>query len=184
MRISPALGGKAAVKSLAEAIAFNEQHAAEEMPYFGQELFRKAEAKGPLTDKEYLDALAKCRELSREKGIDAVMDKHRLDAVLAPTGGPAWVTDCVNGDHFGGGCSTLPRGGGLSTHHGAGGIRPRTAGGRLVLRPGMERAGPDPAGLRLRASHAPPAPASLPPHRPDLTARHQGPSVHLKSGLP
>ena len=103
-----ALGAKAKVKSLAEAIAFNEQHAAEEMPYFGQELFKKAEAKGPLTDKEYLDALAKCRELSREKGIDAVMDKHRLDAVLAPTGGPAWVTDCVNGDHFGGGCSTLP----------------------------------------------------------------------------
>jgi amidase len=102
------LGGKAPVKSLAEAIAFNEQHAAEEMPYFGQELFRKAEAKGPLTDQEYVDALAKCGELAREKGIDAVMDKHRLDAVLAPTGGPAWVTDCVNGDHFGGGCSTLP----------------------------------------------------------------------------
>jgi amidase len=100
------LGAGAPVKSLADVIAFNEAHHAEEMPFFGQELFVKAEAKGPLTDKTYLDALEKCRRLSRREGLDAVMDEHQLDAIVAPTGGPAWVTDCVNGDHFGGGSST------------------------------------------------------------------------------
>lgn len=100
------LGPKAPVKSLAEIIAFNEAHTAEEMKYFGQELFVKAEAKGPLTDKAYLDALEKCRRLSRVEGIDALMEEHRLDAIVAPTGGPAWLTDCVTGDHFGGGSST------------------------------------------------------------------------------
>jgi amidase len=99
-------GPKATVKTLADVIAFNETHSAEEMPFFGQELFVKAEAKGPLTDKAYLDALEKCRRLSRAEGIDALMDEHALDAIVAPTGGPAWVTDCVNGDHFGGGSST------------------------------------------------------------------------------
>ncbi len=100
-----ALGPKAPVKTLADVIAFNEAHSAEEMPYFGQDLFLKAEAKGPLTDKAYLKALAKNRRLSRAQGIDAIMDKQRLDAIVAPTGGPAWVTDHVNGDHFGGGSS-------------------------------------------------------------------------------
>jgi amidase len=100
------LGPKAPVKTLAEVIAFNEAHAGEEMPYFGQEQFLKAQAKGPLTDKVYLDALAKNRRLSRAEGIDAVMDQHRLDAIVAPTGGPAWLTDCLTGDHFGGGSST------------------------------------------------------------------------------
>jgi amidase len=102
------LGAKAPMKSLAEIIAFNEKHADREMPYFGQEIFLKAEAKGPLTEPEYLAALAQCRRLSREEGIDKVLAEHRLDAVAAPTGGPAWCTDLVNGDHFGGGCSTLP----------------------------------------------------------------------------
>ena len=101
-----ALGPKAPVKTLADVIAFNEAHAAEEMPYFGQEQFLKAQAKGPLTEKPYLDALEKNRRLSRAEGIDAVMDQHRLDAIVAPTGGPAWLTDCVTGDHFGGGSST------------------------------------------------------------------------------
>ncbi len=99
-------GPNAPVKTLADIIAFNESHSAEEMPFFGQELFVKAEAKGPLTDKAYIDALEKCRRLSRAEGIDALMDEHALDAIVAPTGGPAWVTDCVNGDHFGGGSST------------------------------------------------------------------------------
>jgi amidase len=102
------LGPRAPVKTLADVIAFNEAHRGEEMPYFGQELFLQAEAKGPLTDKAYLDALAKNRRLSRAEGIDAVMDRHRLDAIVAPTGGPAWLTDLVNGDHFGGGSSTAP----------------------------------------------------------------------------
>lgn len=101
-----ALGPKAPVKTLAEVIAFNEAHRKEEMPYFGQELFLKAQAKGPLTDKAYTDALEKNRRLSRAEGIDALMDQHKLDAVVAPTGGPAWLTDCVTGDHFSGGSST------------------------------------------------------------------------------
>jgi amidase len=100
-----ALGPRAPVKSLAEIIDFNEKYRDREMPYFGQELFIKAEAKGPLSSQEYLDALKKNRTLLREQGIDATMDKHRLDAILAPTGGPAWLTDLVNGDQSVGGSS-------------------------------------------------------------------------------
>ena len=103
-----ALGPAAPVKTLADVIAFNEAHRAEEMPYFGQELFLRAEEKGPLTTPAYLEALAKNHRLSRAEGIDAVMDAHRLDALVAPTGGPAWTTDLVNGDHFSGGSSTAP----------------------------------------------------------------------------
>jgi len=102
------LGPKATVKTLADVIAFNEAHRAEEMPYFGQDLFLKSQEKGPLTDKPYRDALSKCQRLSRKDGIDAVMGKQRLDAIVAPTGGPAWLTDHVVGDHFGGGSSTPP----------------------------------------------------------------------------
>src|SRR5262249_49227700 len=87
---------------------FNEQHREREMPYFGQELFRQAQAKGPLTDPAYRRALATCRRLSRAEGIDATLRKYRLAAIGAPTGGPAWVTDLLNGDHFTGGSSTLP----------------------------------------------------------------------------
>jgi amidase len=96
----------APVKTLSDVIAFNEAHRAEEMPYFGQELFIDAEAKGPLTDKAYVDALRKGQRLARSEGIDAVMDKHSLDAVVAPTAGPPWVVDLANGDHFTGGSST------------------------------------------------------------------------------
>jgi amidase len=102
------LGPRAPIKSLRDAIAFNEKHADREMPYFGQELFLKAEAKGDLSSREYQLALQKCRELARTRGIDAAMNRHRLDAIVAPTGGPAWLTDLINGDHFGGGCSTAP----------------------------------------------------------------------------
>jgi amidase len=101
-----ALGPAAPVKTLADVIAFNEAHRAEEMPYFGQELFLRAEEKGPLTTPAYREALEKNQRLSRTEGIDAVMDQHRLDALVAPTGGPAWTTDLVNGDHFSGGSST------------------------------------------------------------------------------
>jgi amidase len=100
------LGPRAPVKSLKEIIDFNEQYRDREMPYFGQDIMIKAQAKGPLTDKAYRDALAKNRRLSRKEGIDAVMDKNKLDALIAPTGGPAWPTDWVNGDHFTGGYST------------------------------------------------------------------------------
>jgi amidase len=76
------------------------------MPYFGQEIFAMAEKKGPLTSPEYLAALKKCRELSRDQGIDALLGQHRLDAFVAPTGSPAWTSDLLNGDHFTGGSST------------------------------------------------------------------------------
>jgi amidase len=99
------LGPSAPVRTLKDIIDFNDRNHAKEMPYFGQDLFLKAEAKGPLTEKEYLDALAKNRQLARTEGIDATMDKYHLDAIVAPTGGPAWITDLVNGDHVAGGSS-------------------------------------------------------------------------------
>jgi amidase len=100
------LGPSAPVHSLKEVIDFNERNRDREMPYFGQDLFIKAEAKGPLTEKKYRDALAKNQLLSRAQGIEFIMSKHRLDALIAPTGGPAWPTDWVNGDHFTGGYSS------------------------------------------------------------------------------
>ena len=99
------LGPNAPVHTLKDIIEFNERNREKEMLYFGQDLFIKAEEKGPLTEKEYLDALAKNRQLTRSEGIDALMDKHQLDAIVAPTGSPAWLTDLVNGDHAAGGSS-------------------------------------------------------------------------------
>jgi amidase len=93
------------VRTLADVIAFNDANRDREMPYFGQDLLLKAQEKGPLTDKEYLAAVAANRSLSREHGIDGVMDKFHLDALVAPTGGPAWLTDLANGDHAAGGSS-------------------------------------------------------------------------------
>lgn len=86
------------VRSLQDVIAFNEANAKREMPYFGQEIMLKAQAKGPLTEKAYTDALARNHQLSRTEGIDAVVGKFQLDAIVAPSGGPAWLTDLVNGD--------------------------------------------------------------------------------------
>ncbi len=100
------LGPGAPVRTLKDIIEFNERNREKEMPYFGQDLLLKAEAKGPLTEKEYVEAVAKNRQLSRTEGIDALLDKHQLDAIVAPTGGPAWLTDLVTGDHFGGGSSS------------------------------------------------------------------------------
>jgi amidase len=99
------LGHNAPVHTLKDIIDFNERNRQKEMPYFGQDLFVKAEAKGPLTDKAYLDALEKNHQLARTEGIDATMDKYHLDAMVAPTGGPAWITDLLNGDHVAGGSS-------------------------------------------------------------------------------
>lgn len=93
------------VKTLADVIAFNDKNRSKEMPYFGQDLFLKAQEKGPLTDKAYTDALKANHSLSRQHGIDGVMDKFHLDALVAPTGGPAWMTDLPNGDHAAGGSS-------------------------------------------------------------------------------
>jgi amidase len=95
----------AKIRTLKDAIEFNERDRLKEMPYFAQDVFIKAEAKGPLTSKEYTDALEANHRLSRAEGIDAVMDKNQLDAIMAPTAGPAWLSDLVNGDHAGGGSS-------------------------------------------------------------------------------
>ncbi len=96
------LGPDAPVKSLADVIAFNEKHRAEEMPYFGQDTFEKAQAKGRYTNQEYVDAVKDLLAIGRTNGIDATMSKYQLDALFAPTGGPAWVTDLVNGDNASG----------------------------------------------------------------------------------
>jgi amidase len=94
------------MKTLKDLIDFNDRHASEELPWFGQELFITAQEKGPLTSKEYLEALAKCRELSREKGIDAVMKEKKLDALVSITNGASWPIDLINGDRYTGGNSS------------------------------------------------------------------------------
>ncbi|HST07280.1 MAG TPA: amidase, partial [Gemmatimonadaceae bacterium] len=101
------LGPKAPVRTLADIIAFNDQHKDQEMPFFGQDIMLKAQAKGPLTEKAYVDALAKNLKRARDEGIEATMTKNNLDALITPTGGPAWLTDHVTGDHFAGGYSTM-----------------------------------------------------------------------------
>jgi len=101
------LGSASRMKTLADVIAFNDAHKETEMPYFGQETFIQAQEKGPLTDDAYIEALAHCRRLSRAEGVDVAFAKDKLDAIVAPTGGPAWLIDLVNGD-----CST---GGGNSS---------------------------------------------------------------------
>jgi amidase len=99
-------GGGDRPRTLKELIAWNERNRDREMPYFGQEIFVAAEAKGPLADEAYRKALEKNRRLARSEGIEAVLAEHRLDAVVAPTGGPAWLIDLVNGDSYSGGSSS------------------------------------------------------------------------------
>jgi amidase len=93
-------------RSLKDLIAFNEANRNREMSWFEQEIFHQAEEKGPLTDKAYNDALVNLKRIAGKEGIDATLQKHKLDAIIAPTGGPAWNTDWVNGDHFSGGSSS------------------------------------------------------------------------------
>lgn len=94
------------MKTLKDLIDFNDRNADREMPYFRQEIFHQAQEKGPLSEKKYVDALARCKRLSRAEGLDLVMKKNRLAAIIAPTGHPAWPTDLINGDHFLGASST------------------------------------------------------------------------------
>jgi amidase len=96
----------APVKSLEQIIEFNKLNADREMPWFAQEIFEQAQAKGDLTTPEYLTALADSKRVAGKEGIDASMDKHNLDAIIAQTNGPAWTIDWVNGDHFSGGSSS------------------------------------------------------------------------------
>ena len=95
-----ALGPEAPVKTLEEVIAFNDAHAQTSLPYFGQEILLQAQEKGPLSDPDYTKALETCRRISRTEGLDKLFAEHHLDAIVAPTGSPAWPTDLVNGDHF------------------------------------------------------------------------------------
>jgi len=94
------------VRSLADVIAFNKGHREQEMPYFEQEILEKAQAKGPLTEKAYEEARAKCLRLARKEGIDAVLAKFKLDAIVAPTAAPAPLIDYVNGDPNWPSCTT------------------------------------------------------------------------------
>ena len=102
------LGDSAPVKSLQDVIDFNTANADRELVFYGQQIMEEAVQKGPLTDKEYTDALAECRRLSRTEGIDAMMDEHGLDAIFSPTSGPAGMTDPLAGDHLLGGNSGFP----------------------------------------------------------------------------
>lgn len=92
------LGAASPVHSLKDVIAFNDAHTDQEMPYFGQEIMAMAEKKGSLASPTYTAALARNRHMARALGIDATMAKYKLDALVAPTGGPAWIIDLVNGD--------------------------------------------------------------------------------------
>jgi amidase len=100
------LGPASPIKSLADVIAFNRAHAAQELPHFGQELMEQAQAKGPLTEQAYLDARAICLKVTRTEGIDALLAKHKLDALVSLTNGTAWLIDPVNGDAYTGGSSS------------------------------------------------------------------------------
>lgn len=102
--LDPSLG----LRGLEDVIRFNEENKGASMPFFGQEIFLQAQKKGGLDAREYRDALAKNLKASREDGIDKALAKDRLDAILAPTGAPAWLTDLVNGDSFGGVSSSQP----------------------------------------------------------------------------
>ncbi|MFX0055703.1 MAG: amidase [Promethearchaeota archaeon] len=101
------LGPDAPVKSLKDVIEFNEANRERAMPFFGQDIMLKSQEKGSLDEKEYVEALEKCKKLSQTEGLDPVLKEKRLDAVVAPSGGPAWLTDHVTGDHFSGGSSSL-----------------------------------------------------------------------------
>ncbi len=101
-----ALGPDAPVRSLEDVIAFNETHAERVTPYFGQDYLLQAQLKGPLSEPAYRQALARNHRLSRTEGIDAALEQHKLGAIVAPTNGPAWTTDLINGDHFSGGSSS------------------------------------------------------------------------------
>ncbi len=96
----------APIKDMAGLVAFNERHRAQEMPHFAQEHLVKSQATAGLDRKPYREALANNHRYARKEGIDQVMKEHKLDALVAPTGGPAWLTDYINGDHYGGSFSS------------------------------------------------------------------------------
>ena len=154
------LGPTAPVHSLKELIAFNQREKAREMPFFGQEILLMAEKKGPLTSAAYRTARATCLQRATTAGIDAVMTRYRLDAIVAPTGSPAWTGPRQR--------RPLPRreldarrGRRLSEHHRARRRGARSAGRLVVHRPTLERSQADRAGVRIRAGHQAPAATTL-----------------------
>lgn len=100
-------GSTVSVRTMDDVIAFNRANAGAEMPYFGQEQMERAQGMGSLDDAKYRDAVAVCRRLSRDEGIDAIMAQHTLDAIVAPSNGPSWPTDLINGDRYSGGNSSV-----------------------------------------------------------------------------
>lgn len=102
------LGPAARMKSLEDLIRFNEEHRDREMPFFGQERFLTSQARGPLTDPAYIEAVTTIQRFTRDEGIDALVGQHQLDAIVAPTSGPAWLTDHILGDRLDGGFSAGP----------------------------------------------------------------------------
>ncbi|TCO78489.1 amidase [Chromatocurvus halotolerans] len=96
-----------AAMTLADLIDFNRDNAEAEMPWFAQEILEAAEARGPLSEETYVTALAAVQKATREDGIDKLLAQHDLDALIAPSGAPAWTIDLINGDHFIGGSSSL-----------------------------------------------------------------------------
>jgi amidase len=93
-------------RTLENLIAFNEKYKNEEMPWFGQELFYEAQKKKGLDDPNYGKALSDLRSMVKENGVDRIIRRYNLDAIVLPTGAPAWTTDLVNGDHYMGGSSS------------------------------------------------------------------------------
>ncbi len=156
------LGAASPVHALKDVIAFNDAHKDQEMTYFGQEIMTMAEKKGPLTTANYISTLARNRQMARALGIDATMTKYKLDALFAPTSGPAGLIDLVNGDS-GGASLAVDRhvGRRLPAHHRARRILPGPASRYVVLRPRLERADADQAGVRLRAGHQAPEAAGV-----------------------
>ena len=134
-----------------DVIDFNDSNRDKEMPYFGQDIFIKAEAKGPLTSKEYTDALEANHRLSRKEGIDAVMDQFHLDAIMAPTAGPAWLTDLANGDHAVGGSSNAAAVAGYPDITVPAGFVFGLPVGISFFRPGLERTDAAENRIRIRA---------------------------------
>ncbi len=153
------------MKTLADLIAFDDQNREREMPYFGQEILLKAQAKGPLSSPEYKTALETCARLARKEGLDAVFEKHQLAALVAPTGAPAWVVDPVSGDHFVGGNSTPAAVAGYPSVSVPMGFVFGLPVGLVVHRPRVERARAREARVRVRAGDAAPQAAALPADR-------------------
>ena len=100
-------GSTVSVRTMDDVIAFNRANASAEMPYFGQEQMERAQAMGSLDDAKYRDAVTTCRRLARDEGLDAIMAQHSLDAIVAPSNGPSWPTDLINGDRYSGGNSSV-----------------------------------------------------------------------------